>query len=67
MADYRDYSPLLKERGACGVGFVVDIKGNASFKASIQLLLFFIFSMESTLFIGSNTLKTEYALLTPKN
>eukprot|EP00795_Rhopilema_esculentum_P017640 gene17640-9284_t len=28
--EHDDYSPLLKERDACGVGFVVDIKGNAS-------------------------------------
>ena len=27
-----NFSPLLKERDACGVGFVVDIKGEASFK-----------------------------------
>ncbi len=32
MEEENEFSPLLKERDACGVGFVVDIKGNASFK-----------------------------------
>ena len=31
------FSPLLKERDACGVGFVVDIKGNISHKVSERL------------------------------
>ena len=39
-----NFSPLLKERDACGVGFVVDIKGKASFKV---ICLYFLFSIES--------------------